>query len=108
MLLARSGDTDYNPPEWLMIAQPRVVIVSVSAYNRGSLPDAEVLENLSGHLILRTDLNGTIELVTDGSQMWVYAEQNRPREMDFHRIDIDERSKKAFYFQQKAFCFILF
>ena len=76
VLLARSGDQDYNPPEWLSVARPRLVVVSVSAYNRGSLPDAALMESLNGYPILRTDLNGSIELVTDGTQMWVYAEKN--------------------------------
>ena len=76
LMLARSGDLDYNPPEWLAAAQPKVVVVSVSAYNRGSLPDAALLESLNGYPILRTDLNGSIELGTEGVQMWVYAEKH--------------------------------
>lgn len=34
-------------------------------------PDAEVLQAVQGHTLLRTDRNGWNELGTDGERMWV-------------------------------------
>jgi beta-lactamase superfamily II metal-dependent hydrolase len=35
----------------------------------------ETLQALAGIPLLRTDLNGSVELVTDGEQLWVSAEK---------------------------------
>jgi competence protein ComEC len=75
LLLADSGYAPLNSPEWLEPLNPQVVLLSVAADDREGLPDAEVLEALQGHTLLRTDQNGWIELTTDGEQMWVEVER---------------------------------
>ncbi len=75
LLLAHGGERDSNPPEWLSRTRPQVVLISVDALNRSGLPDPETLQALEGVSILRTDLNGSVELVTDGENLWVYAEK---------------------------------
>jgi competence protein ComEC len=75
LLLADGGAIDSNPPEWLSQTRPQVVLISVDALNRGGLPDEETLQALGSTTILRTDLNGSVELVTDGEQLWVFSEK---------------------------------
>ena len=75
-LLADSGFSAVNPPEWLDQLQPWVVLISVEAGNSRGLPSPEVLEVLDGTTVLRTDLNGWIELMSDGEQLWVEVERS--------------------------------
>lgn len=75
LLLAHGGESESNPPDWLAQSHPQVALISVDALNRGGLPDEETLLALGGTTVLRTDLNGSVELVTDGAQLWVYAEK---------------------------------
>jgi len=74
-LLADSGFAAVNPPEWLDQLQPWVAMISVEAGNSRGLPSPEVLEALEGTTVLRTDLNGWIELKTDGERLWVEVER---------------------------------
>lgn len=75
VMLGHSGEVESNPPEWLAASSPRVVLLSVDSLNRSGLPDEETLAAVSGVPVLRTDLHGSVELVTDGKQMWVYTEK---------------------------------
>jgi len=75
LLLAHGGETESNPPAWLAQARPQVALLSVDALNRSGLPDGETLDALAGIPLLRTDLSGSVELVTDGEQLWVYVEK---------------------------------
>lgn len=65
-----------RPPPWaLAIANPQLVVLSVAAGHPDGLPDPDVLATLEGRTLLRTDRNGWIEVITDGTQMWVEAER---------------------------------
>jgi competence protein ComEC len=75
LLLAESGDARANPPEWIGMLQPQVVLLSVAAGDRYGLPDPAVMQDLEGYTVLRTDHNGWIELTTDGKQLWVEVEK---------------------------------
>ena len=75
VLLANSGDLERNPPEWLAVAHPQLALLSVDTYNASHHPDPELLAILEGYPLYRTDRHGSIELVTDGQHMWVYAER---------------------------------
>ncbi len=75
VLLANSGEIERNPPELLAIAHPQLVLLSVDSYNASHHPDPELLAALQGYPLYRTDHHGSIELVTDGQQMWVYDER---------------------------------
>jgi beta-lactamase superfamily II metal-dependent hydrolase len=70
-----SGAGSLNPPGWIASLHPQVILLSVPAQNRSSLPDAEALQAAQGFQILRTDQNGWIEITTDGRQMWVTEEK---------------------------------
>jgi len=56
-------------------ASPSVVRAAIMGWlaliARQDLPSPETLEAVEGYTLLRTDLNGWIELTTDGEQMWV-------------------------------------
>lgn len=78
LLLAEAGDKSANPPEWLPVFDPQVVLLSVAAADRYGLPDAELMEEVSSYNVLRTDRNGWIEITTDGEQIWVEVEK-KPR-----------------------------
>ena len=73
--LANSGYAASNPPEWITNLDPELVVLSVAAADENGMPDTEVLESLNGFSLLRTDENGWIEVITDGTQMWVDVEK---------------------------------
>lgn len=75
LLMPGSGAVSLNPPGWIASLHPQVILLSVPAQNRSSLPDAEALQAAQGFQILRTDQNGWIEITTDGRQMWVTEEK---------------------------------
>jgi len=75
MLLADQGAAGVNPPEWLARLDPQLALLSVGADDARGLPDAEVIDALQGYNLLRTDLNGWIEVGTDGERLWVKAER---------------------------------
>jgi competence protein ComEC len=73
LLLADSGYAPANPPEWIANLNPKIILLSVSARDGQGRPSPEMLENIQGFTLLRTDRNGWIEITTDGVQMWVEA-----------------------------------
>ena len=75
LLLAKSGLPALNPPEWINHLNPQLILLSVEPCNRECLPSPETLDTLEGYNLLRTDLNGWIEVTTDGEQMWVEVER---------------------------------
>ncbi|GAG33349.1 unnamed protein product, partial [marine sediment metagenome] len=60
---------------FLNALSPELVVISVGADNRLGHPSPQVLERLEESVgkehILRTDENGTIEVVTDGERIWI-------------------------------------
>jgi hypothetical protein len=74
LLLAENGYAPVNPHEWIAALHPDVVLLSVAADDFDGLPSPETLEAVQGYPLLRTDLNGWIELTTDGETMWVETE----------------------------------
>jgi beta-lactamase superfamily II metal-dependent hydrolase len=75
LLLADAGYAASNPPDWISNLNPQLVLLSVSAADENGMPDSEVLESVKDFEVLRTDLNGWIEITTDGNQMWVNVER---------------------------------
>jgi beta-lactamase superfamily II metal-dependent hydrolase len=75
VLLADGGYVAVNPPEWLTRLQPWVALISVEAGNPRGLPSPETLRALAGTTILRTDLNGWIDLTSDGENLWAEVER---------------------------------
>jgi beta-lactamase superfamily II metal-dependent hydrolase len=75
LLLAQSGYAPVNPPEWVAKLNPQVALLSADAADPRGAPSPETLEAVAGYPLLRTDVNGWIELTTDGEQMWVEVER---------------------------------
>jgi len=73
--LADSGYAASNPEELIVNLNPELIILSVDAADQNGLPDAETLEIVKDYSLLRTDMNGWIEISTNGSQMWVNVER---------------------------------
>jgi competence protein ComEC len=67
------GDTSLTMP-FLEAIDPELVVISVGADNRFGHPDEVTLDKLSAVETYRTDRDGNIEVVTDGSRYWVNVE----------------------------------
>ena len=75
LLLAGNGQARQNPPGWIENLRPQAILLSVARQDEQGLPSQDLLDELEGRTLLRTDLNGWIELTTDGKQMWVEVER---------------------------------
>ncbi len=73
LLLAGNGQASLNPPVWISSLEPQVVLLSAAGQDEQGLPSQDTLDALQGYNLMRTDLNGWIELTTDGKQVWVEA-----------------------------------
>ncbi len=77
--LAESGYAPLSPQPWIDNLNPRLVVISVAPGDPDGRPDKAVYEALTGRSVLRTDINGWIDVSTDGSHMWVTVEHEAPR-----------------------------
>jgi len=73
--LADSGYAASNPEEWIVNLNPELIVLSVDAADINGMPDGTTLDAVKDYALLRTDVNGWIEISTNGSQMWVNAER---------------------------------
>jgi competence protein ComEC len=71
------GSRNSTSPDWLQAVSPQVGIISVGKNNRYGHPHPEVLQWLSqfGVKVYRTDQQGTISIVTDGTTYEVSTER---------------------------------
>ncbi len=75
LLLADFGYEPMNRGDWFGNLKPQVFILDVAADDRSGLPDEKVLRLTEGRTLLRTDLNGWIEIITDGANFTVQTEK---------------------------------
>jgi len=68
------GSATSLTPRFLREVSPQLVIISMGE-NRFGHPAPETLAKLSGLTTLRTDEEGTIEVMTDGERYWVVTER---------------------------------
>jgi competence protein ComEC len=75
--VSHHGSNTASSEAFLDRVDPEVALISCGANNRYGHPHQEVLERLSDHdaEVYRTDLDGTIEVVTDGTAYWVQTER---------------------------------
>jgi competence protein ComEC len=76
--LSTHGSAKTNSESFIAAASPQIAVVSVEAGNRSGLPAPEIIsrvENSTEHPLFRTDRHGTIEMVTDGHDLWIYTER---------------------------------
>jgi len=69
--VAHHGSKGSTTPGFLKAVRPQVAVISVGADNRFGHPAREVLKRLEGIRVLRTDRDGTVEIVSDGRVMWL-------------------------------------
>jgi competence protein ComEC len=71
--VAHHGSRSSSARGFVEAAAPRLALVSAGAHNPFGHPHPEVLDRYraAGALVLRTDRDGTIEVATDGKQVWV-------------------------------------
>jgi competence protein ComEC len=73
--VAHHGSDTSSTPEFLAVADPRAAVISCGAGNKFGHPFAAVLIRLERKAgignIFRTDKQGTINFITDGTKLWV-------------------------------------
>jgi competence protein ComEC len=72
---AHHGSCSSTTQVFLDAVDPELVVISVGADNTFGHPCDEVLERLEGLPTYRTDERGTVEIVSDGVQVWVEMER---------------------------------
>ncbi len=72
---AHHGSCSSTTQEFLDAVDPEVVVISVGADNHFGHPCAEVVERLDGFPVYRTDEQGAVEIITDGTRVWVETER---------------------------------
>ncbi|MBM3156482.1 MAG: DNA internalization-related competence protein ComEC/Rec2 [Chloroflexi bacterium] len=73
--VAHHGSDTSSCAEFLAEVDPQMAVISVGADNTFGHPSPEVLERLGTCRLYRTDVHGTIELITDGQRLWVKTER---------------------------------
>jgi len=73
--VAHHGSDSSSCAEFLSVVKPQVAVISVGADNTFGHPSPEVVGRLSVAQLYRTDLQGTVELITDGKRLWVKTER---------------------------------
>jgi competence protein ComEC len=73
--VAHHGSCSSTTQAFLDAVDPEVAIISVGADNRFGHPCDEVLDRLDDTPMYRTDENGAVEIISDGTQMWVKVDR---------------------------------
>ena len=70
------SDNSLNP-RFLEAVNPQLAVIQVGADNKFGHPDPTTLARLEEHgvTVLRTDQNGTVEVVSDGERYWIKTER---------------------------------
>jgi competence protein ComEC len=72
------GSGGSSSPQFLAAVAPNYAVISVGADNRFGHPDPEVLDRLADVVqvtVLRTDEQGSVEAITDGTQIWIKTQR---------------------------------
>jgi competence protein ComEC len=73
--VAHHGSNDSSTAAFLAVADPKLAVISVGADNTFGHPGADTLQRLAdvvgANNIYRTDKNGTVECITDGTRLWL-------------------------------------
>ena len=73
--VAHHGAKTSTSQRFLAALDPHVAIISVGAENSFGHPHQETIDKLDDKRVYRTDLQGTIELTTDGTRLWIKTER---------------------------------
>ncbi len=69
------GSATSSTAAFLRAVQPGMAVISVGEENPFGHPAPDVLDRLDAPLLFRTDLHGTVRIVTDGQRLWVEVER---------------------------------
>ncbi len=77
--VAHHGSNTSTTPRFLDAVNPTIAVVSAGLDNRYGHPASEVMERLEAQAgtenVYRTDLQGNVEVVSDGGSLWVRSER---------------------------------
>jgi len=69
--IGHHGSRTSSSPAFVARVQPSIDVIEVGAANSFGHPAQDVLDRLSGDLVLRTDQDGDVTVSTDGTRIWV-------------------------------------
>jgi competence protein ComEC len=73
--IAHHGSDTSTTSEFLAVVNPRIAVISCGVDNKFGHPSDVVISRLEGKLdedsVYRTDIQGTIDFITDGERLWV-------------------------------------
>jgi competence protein ComEC len=69
------GSSRSTSAPFVSAVKPRLAVIQVGAGNRFGHPQPDVLQRLADSRVLRTDLNGRIEVISDGEKLWFKTER---------------------------------
>jgi competence protein ComEC len=73
--VAHHGSRASTSADFLAAVEPLTAVISVGEDNRYGQPALETLDRLDGRPVFRTDLNGDVEISTDGHKLWIKTER---------------------------------
>lgn len=68
--VAHHGSARSTSARFVSAVAPSLAVIQVGADNEFGHPTPEVLDRLAGIRVLRTDLNGRVEVISDGHRLW--------------------------------------
>jgi competence protein ComEC len=74
--VAHHGSRASTSGDFLAAVEPLAAVISVGEDNRYGQPALETLDRLDGRAVFRTDLNGDVEISTDGHKLWIKTERD--------------------------------
>jgi competence protein ComEC len=74
--VAHHGSRTSTSADFLATVQALTAVISVGEDNRYGQPALETLDRLDGRPVFRTDLNGDVQISTDGHKLWIETQRH--------------------------------
>jgi competence protein ComEC len=74
--VAHHGSRASTSADFLAAVEPLTAVISVGEDNTYGQPAPETLDRLDGRPVFRTDLNGDVQISTDGHKLWIKTERS--------------------------------
>lgn len=78
LAVGHHGSSTSTGEAFVQAVNPTVAVIQSGADNRYGHPHQEVLEVLSGRIVLRNDVHGRVHVWSDGRLLWLETERNTP------------------------------
>ncbi len=69
--VSHHGSAGATSSEFVAAVQPQIAVIQVGADNRFGHPVPEVIDRLAPARVYRTDRDGAVEIISDGSRLWL-------------------------------------